>query len=169
MEFQPVVVTQRGIFENSRAHDPNDCVVCLREIDEQDRRRQCPLCDEWLHAHHYKCHVGSCEGVGCCRDEVGVFSNVSSFLQTLRYETRKECKRHDSSWEASSYEAPSILSGMSYALNSVGVAVTHPEKSYPGRTTLQDNRLCQFWCKCCLLYTSPSPRDGLLSRMPSSA
>src|SRR5664279_3266842 len=25
----------------------------------------------------------------------------------------------------------------------------------------------QFWT--CLLYTSPSPRDGLLSRMPSSA
>ena len=24
-------------------------------------------------------------------------------------------------------------------------------------------------CVCCLLYTSPSPRDGLLSRMPSSA
>ena len=25
------------------------------------------------------------------------------------------------------------------------------------------------WTKDCLLYTSPSPRDGLLSRMPSSA
>ena len=25
------------------------------------------------------------------------------------------------------------------------------------------------WSKSCLLYTSPSPRDGLLSRMPSSA
>ena len=25
------------------------------------------------------------------------------------------------------------------------------------------------WFWCCLLYTSPSPRDGLLSRMPSSA
>ena len=25
------------------------------------------------------------------------------------------------------------------------------------------------WSKVCLLYTSPSPRDGLLSRMPSSA
>ena len=25
------------------------------------------------------------------------------------------------------------------------------------------------WTKICLLYTSPSPRDGLLSRMPSSA
>ena len=26
-----------------------------------------------------------------------------------------------------------------------------------------------LWGKICLLYTSPSPRDGLLSRMPSSA
>ena len=25
------------------------------------------------------------------------------------------------------------------------------------------------WISACLLYTSPSPRDGLLSRMPSSA
>ena len=25
------------------------------------------------------------------------------------------------------------------------------------------------WLEDCLLYTSPSPRDGLLSRMPSSA
>ena len=25
------------------------------------------------------------------------------------------------------------------------------------------------WSRDCLLYTSPSPRDGLLSRMPSSA
>ena len=25
------------------------------------------------------------------------------------------------------------------------------------------------WDEVCLLYTSPSPRDGLLSRMPSSA
>ena len=25
------------------------------------------------------------------------------------------------------------------------------------------------WGEHCLLYTSPSPRDGLLSRMPSSA
>ena len=25
------------------------------------------------------------------------------------------------------------------------------------------------WCRDCLLYTSPSPRDATLSRMPSSA
>ena len=29
--------------------------------------------------------------------------------------------------------------------------------------------MCVCVCVCCLLYTSPSPRDGLLSRMPSSA
>ena len=28
---------------------------------------------------------------------------------------------------------------------------------------------CAESCSTCLLYTSPSPRDGLLSRMPSSA
>ena len=31
-----------------------------------------------------------------------------------------------------------------------------------------ENLDCDQWVDC-LLYTSPSPRDGLLSRMPSSA
>ena len=30
-------------------------------------------------------------------------------------------------------------------------------------------KACEMMRKICLLYTSPSPRDGLLSRMPSSA
>ena len=29
--------------------------------------------------------------------------------------------------------------------------------------------ICAYLVRTCLLYTSPSPRDGLLSRMPSSA
>ena len=32
-----------------------------------------------------------------------------------------------------------------------------------------DNNHTNTRCNSCLLYTSPSPRDGLLSRMPSSA
>ena len=35
--------------------------------------------------------------------------------------------------------------------------------------TGRDNRLAFILVQPCLLYTSPSPRDGLLSRMPSSA
>ena len=31
------------------------------------------------------------------------------------------------------------------------------------------NQYQTAYLKACLLYTSPSPRDGLLSRMPSSA
>ena len=34
---------------------------------------------------------------------------------------------------------------------------------------LSDCNLDLSWLHTCLLYTSPSPRDGLLSRMPSSA
>ena len=33
----------------------------------------------------------------------------------------------------------------------------------------QDHHSRRGLLKICLLYTSPSPRDGLLSRMPSSA
>ena len=44
-------------------------------------------------------------------------------------------------------------------------------------TSLLDNKKYAIYIECtkvtvgiiCLLYTSPSPRDGLLSRMPSSA
>ena len=53
------------------------------------------------------------------------------------------------------------------------VVVKKKEKEEEGRTKLteairkmRENR--QLAC-ICLLYTSPSPRDGLLSRMPSSA
>ena len=35
--------------------------------------------------------------------------------------------------------------------------------------TGQDGKPLSYNGKPCLLYTSPSPRDGLLSRMPSSA
>ena len=41
------------------------------------------------------------------------------------------------------------------------IAVKSKKFSCPGLSSSED--------ETCLLYTSPSPRDGLLSRMPSSA
>ena len=38
-----------------------------------------------------------------------------------------------------------------------------------GKTAYKNYTGCGNTFNCCLLYTSPSPRDGLLSRMPSSA
>ena len=44
------------------------------------------------------------------------------------------------------------------------------EKSYQDRVEAIEGGLAKAEkAQACLLYTSPSPRDGLLSRMPSSA
>ena len=39
----------------------------------------------------------------------------------------------------------------------------------PNNVSIACQELYEDRIVCCLLYTSPSPRDGLLSRMPSSA
>ena len=40
---------------------------------------------------------------------------------------------------------------------------------YQGLHDLRDEKLASVNADTCLLYTSPSPRDATLSRMPSSA
>ena len=44
-----------------------------------------------------------------------------------------------------------------------------PDLTGDGKVTRADVLKGRGVFKACLLYTSPSPRDGLLSRMPSSA
>ena len=56
----------------------------------------------------------------------------------------------------------SHISGFVYKVN-VG-SRTYIKKEIPGPDAVDE-----FLYEICLLYTSPSPRDGLLSRMPSSA
>ena len=53
--------------------------------------------------------------------------------------------------------------------NSAIKALDNFMADYPG-TIFREEALYYRWLSTyCLLYTSPSPRDGLLSRMPSSA
>ena len=47
--------------------------------------------------------------------------------------------------------------------------IMRPLASNTGASTINVDSLGVKSIKTCLLYTSPSPRDGLLSRMPSSA
>ena len=46
------------------------------------------------------------------------------------------------------------------------ISVTDDSLSHKGHNNFDGNEQTHI---ICLLYTSPSPRDGLLSRMPSSA
>ena len=63
-----------------------------------------------------------------------------------------------------------LASPTSHAINLGGLQNAHD----PGTLTKDGDTWFNFttgtgiWYSC-LLYTSPSPRDGLLSRMPSSA
>ena len=50
------------------------------------------------------------------------------------------------------------------------IALTPPSSTDSADWAAYSNTFSRFVAvKDCLLYTSPSPRDGLLSRMPSSA
>ena len=49
-----------------------------------------------------------------------------------------------------------------------GIRTTFGSPIYAQNVPTEDHAIVER-LKACLLYTSPSPRDGLLSRMPSSA
>src|SRR5664279_568103 len=71
------------------------------------------------------------------------------------------CFRH----AAAAWRGDGVERGYSMALSRVG----DPQDGDCVLVTARVNdRLCGL-LHFCLLYTSPSPRDGLLSRMPSSA
>ena len=57
------------------------------------------------------------------------------------------------------------MTDLSINLNKIGLIRNSREGNYPD--VLEHAKICIE--NGCLLYTSPSPRDGLLSRMPSSA
>ena len=72
---------------------------------------------------------------------------------------------------------PSISASNSFRESTYGNSITAVSKSYSGGVNLSQS-LFNFGGKVnsvrqsdnsCLLYTSPSPRDATLSRMPSSA
>src|SRR5664279_2519875 len=70
-------------------------------------------------------------------------------------------------------QAPEILGPPAFKMLGNG-ALDFPHQPGTGNSHLtpwlhKPSKVVQVQIVCCLLYTSPSPRDGLLSRMPSSA
>ena len=59
---------------------------------------------------------------------------------------------------------------MVYVFNSIDNSSAREQISYSQfKEEILSDRIAKVVYKGCLLYTSPSPRDGILSRMPSSA
>ena len=69
--------------------------------------------------------------------------------------------------ETVDYQAPDAGETLARSLRDTGFAVLANHPITPERIAGIYDGWGQFFA--CLLYTSPSPRDGLLSRMPSSA
>ena len=69
--------------------------------------------------------------------------------------------------EGQEYAAPNgttyVFDGEKWNVKSASLSAVATSGSYSDLTDTPEEY------KFCLLYTSPSPRDGLLSRMPSSA
>ena len=63
----------------------------------------------------------------------------------------------------------SLYSSDSATLNKSTTAYTAPADGTADPTNTYEVTSTSSGYTTCLLYTSPSPRDGLLSRMPSSA
>ena len=61
------------------------------------------------------------------------------------------------------------LNSTAIATSRALVAIMEQNQLEDGRVRVPDCLVSRMGGKTCLLYTSPSPRDGLLSRMPSSA
>eukprot|EP01016_Furgasonia_blochmanni_P027602 TRINITY_DN2908_c0_g1_i4.p2 TRINITY_DN2908_c0_g1~~TRINITY_DN2908_c0_g1_i4.p2 ORF type:complete len:184 (+),score=38.62 TRINITY_DN2908_c0_g1_i4:1668-2219(+) len=112
----------------------------------------------------------------CINPHVASFKNVYetlSLMENCNYviEGEKKVSRKSSPKRTKTLE-------LDNSLLSLSAAIETPVKSekmgvYAGSKSFVSERFSMLkpvlTPKACLLYTSPSPRDGLLSRMPSSA
>ena len=169
VEFLPVTQCERGIMETFRTSTCPQCSMCSREILDDQRGRQCPTCELWVHASCWCRHE--------CPDDIvsdrvsppqGIFTNMADFLQAIRYETKRETRRHDANFtELEQPTTRSMFSGLMCALYQTG----HAESKNPLQENLaptpQDQRLaqlCRKWLTEDLLAENDLANHYLLSQ-----
>ena len=99
------------------------------------------------------------------RIQNGALENVSPKLVTLMIGTNH---LHNVRKNHQPDETPDIIIGIHEVIKEIQARLPDAKiivfSVFPRKNPTEYGRV-----KACLLYTSPSPRDGLLSRMPSSA
>ena len=90
--------------------------------------------------------------------------NVERILKRVfLLKTNHEISKENLNKKKSFFGFSKRSSDYAQAIMEIGALICKPSIPLCNNCPLTKN------CKACLLYTSPSPRDGLLSRMPSSA
>ena len=101
---------------------------------------------------------------------------LKDYLNSINYTKKSVMDTDDPAWEKK-YPAYIVNKCMSHHMDTVMYAnemnmCQHIDNKLQYDffiNTVRSRKRFSPWDKNCLLYTSPSPRDGLLSRMPSSA
>ena len=104
----------------------------------------------------------------CFRSKYEAWRGPRRVLDVKIYENDRELL--DLTCRVPSYHLTTPKPKMYYSKDRKYVCITYPgAKNYILGDIQRKDFATRFLGKGCLLYTSPSPRDGLLSRMPSSA
>ena len=85
-------------------------------------------------------------------------------VNAFKFRVGSECGRGVDEWEG---RTPSIVKTINSTLDKSVIKMVDANSCYSSVQAIEIGKLLED--NDCLLYTSPSPRDGLLSRMPSSA
>ena len=95
---------------------------------------------------------------------------VFSILPVIVYATRLFQKSMKKAFEEVRLQVSNLNSFVQERISGIKIVqLFHREKIEYNKFIEINEKHKKAWLKTCLLYTSPSPRDGLLSRMPSSA
>ena len=88
--------------------------------------------------------------------------NLLSLVKTIRDRKNKEVDK--------SYTSSLLSGGLSKCVDKMEEEFGELKEALSGNSNIVHEAADTIYhLLVCLLYTSPSPRDGLLSRMPSSA
>ena len=105
----------------------------------------------------------------CIEENIGTVYHLAALLSATGEKNPELCRKVNIGGTESVLEAAKMCSLRVFSPSSIAVFGPDAPKHAPQITDLNPTTVYGETKVVCLLYTSPSPRDATLSRMPSSA